>query len=42
MSVLTPIAEEIALSGSGVDSSPDCSRVDPVRFEFDCGRVVPG
>ena len=30
--VLTPIANEISLSGSGIDSSQNCSRVDPVRL----------
>ena len=31
--VLTPIANKIELSGSGVDSSRDCSRVDRVLFK---------
>ena len=31
--VLTPIAYEIAPSGSGADSSWDCSRVDRVLVE---------
>ena len=31
--VLTPIAYEIAPSGSGVDSSRDCSHVDRVLVE---------
>ena len=30
--VLTPIANEISLSGSGIDSLQYCSRVDPVRL----------
>ena len=43
MSVLTPIANKIAPSGSGVDSSWDCSRMDRVLVDFDSGgRVVPG
>ena len=41
MSILTPIADEIMPSGSGVESSWDCSRVDCVLFDFDRGRVVP-
>ena len=37
---MTPIANEIAPSGSGIDSSRDYSRVD--RVLFDSGRIVPG
>ena len=37
MSVLTPIANKIAPSGSGVDSAQDCSRVDCVLVDFDSG-----
>ena len=33
MSLLTLIANKIAPSGSGVDSSQDCSCVDPVLAE---------
>ena len=36
------IATEIALSGSGIDSSRDCSLVDCVLVDFESGRVVPG
>ena len=42
MSVLTPIANEIAPSGSGVDSSRDCDRLVRVLVNFDSGWVVPG
>ena len=42
MSVLTPIANKIAPSGSGVDSSWDCSRVDHILFDIHSGRIVPG
>ena len=35
MSVLTPIANEIAPRGSGVDSSQDCISVDRVLVEID-------
>ena len=38
--LLSPIANEIAPSGSGDDSSQDCSRVDRVLVDFDCGWVV--
>ena len=38
---MTPKANEIAPSGSGVDSSRDCSHVDRVLIDFDGGRVVP-
>ena len=37
-----PIANEIAPSGIGIDSSRDCSCVDDVLVDFDSGRVVPG
>jgi len=40
--VLTPIANKIELSGSGVDSSRDCSRVDRVLVDIHSGWVVPG
>ena len=33
------IATEIAPSGSGVDSSQDCTLVDCVLVDFDSGRV---
>ena len=33
MSILKPIANEIAQSGSGVDSSRDCSRVLTLKFK---------
>ena len=42
MSVLTPIANRITPSGSGIDNSWDCSRVDCVLVDFDGGRVVLG
>ena len=42
MAVLTLIANEIAPSGSGVDGSWECSRVDCVLFDLYSGRVVPG
>ena len=32
----------VAFSGSCIDSSWDCSRVDRVPVDFDRGRVVPG
>ena len=43
MSVLTSIANEIAPSDIGVDSSQDCSyNLDRVLVDFDSGRVVLG
>ena len=42
MSVSTPIADRIAPSGSGVDSSRDCSHLERVLVDFDSRRVVPG
>ena len=42
MSVLKPIANEIAPSGSGADSSRNRSRVNLVLVDFDSGPVVPG
>ena len=42
MSVFTPIVNEIAPSGSGVDSSLDCSCVDYVLFDIHSGGIVPG
>ena len=42
MLVLTPIAKEIAPSGSGADGSRSSIRVDLVLVDFDSGPVVPG
>ena len=42
MFVLTTIADRIAPSGSGVDSSGDFSHFERVLVDFDSGRVVPG
>ena len=40
MSVLTPTANKIRPSGSGVDSSWDCCNVDHILVDFDNGRVT--
>ena len=40
MSILTPIADEIMPSGSGVESSWDFSRVDCVLFETLIHRLL--
>ena len=42
MSELTPIAKMIVLSGSFVDNSQDCSRVDCVRLTLINEILVPG
>ena len=42
MFVLTSTDNEIAPSGSGVDSSRDCSNLDCVLVDFDSRWVVPG
>ena len=42
MSVLSPIANKIVSSGSGVDSSRDCSHVDRILFDIHSGQIVPG
>ena len=39
---MTPIANEIAPSGSGIDSSRDYSCVDRVLFDIHSRRIVPG